>query len=436
MRQRRRFCRATVLLDQLENRCLMSGATQPPSGGYTPAEITAAYGLNAINFTSAGGSTVKGNGAGETIALIEEYHDPYIRADLSTFDKEYDLPNPSLTVVNQAGSATNNSWALEESMDVEWAHAIAPAAKILVVEAAPSNSQTKELQNQLNAENTARKVAGVVTISMSWGFAEMPDESSYDSYFTTPAGHTGITFIASSGDYGFSWYPSASPNVLSVGGTSLFLTSSGTYQSETAWFWSGGGYSPFEPEPSYQSSVQMTGQRSTPDVSFDANSSTGVEIYETSPRTRKGSWQVYGGTSLGAPAWAGIIAIVNQGRALAGKGSLDGPTQTLPALYNLPKSDFKSVTPNDGILGSGGLSSVLGDLFGPNSYGATANTATGLGSPNGPALIAGLVASTVGTKPTVSAGNSLIGGTRTAKHATKAKRHADRFSHHETQNLR
>jgi subtilase family serine protease len=398
---------ASVLVDQLEDRCLMSRLGRPQVGGYTPAEITAAYGLNAITFTSAARRTIKGNGAGETIALIEEYHDPRIRSDLHAFDRTYDLPDPSLTVLDQAGSRTNNSWALEESMDVEWAHAIAPGAKILVVEAAPANSQTSELESQLNAVNTARKMAGVVVISMSWGFAEMPNESVYDSYFTTPAGHAGVTFVASSGDYGFSWYPSASPNVLSVGGTSLFLTNSGTYQSETAWFWSGGGYSPFEPEPGDQSSVQMTGERSTPDVSFDANSTTGVAIYETPPRSGKGSWHVYGGTSLGAPVWAGIIAIVDQGRALTGKGSLDGPSQTLPALYALPKSDFKPVTPNDGFLDSGGLSSLLGDLFGTGSHGATANIATGLGSPNGPSLVADLVASEIGTVPVVRNGRHL-----------------------------
>ena len=382
MQNCRRARRALPLLDPLDDRCLLSG--------YTPAQITSAYGLNAITFTSSSGSTIKGDGSGQTIALIEEYHDPNIRSDLKTFDSKYNLPDPSLTVVNQAGNQTNSSWALEESMDVEYAHAIAPGARILVVEAAPSNSQTQELQNQLNAVNTARNTAGVVAISMSWGYNEMPNEASYDKYFATPRGHTGITFIASSGDFGSSEYPAASPNVLSVGGTSLYLTSSGSYQSETAWFYSGGSYSPYEPEPSYQRSVQTTGQRSTPDVAFDADQSTGVEVYDTSPRSGKGSWQVYAGTSLGAPAWAGIIAIVDQGRALAGKGSLDGPTQTLPALYALPASDFHSVSPVSPV---GGLSSWLSYLFGSSYNGATANIATGLGSPNGQSLIPDLVAS-------------------------------------------
>ena len=391
MEDYRRSRRAMLLLDQLDDRCLLSA--------YTPAQITGAYSLNAITFTSSSGSTIRGDGAGQTIALIEEYHDPNLQSDLKTFDSTYHLPDASLRVVNQAGDQTNNSWALEESMDVEYAHAIAPAARILVVEAAPARSQTKELQSQLDAVNTARHETGVVAISMSWGYNEVSNEASYDRYFTTPAGHSGITFIASSGDLGYAEYPSTSPNVLSVGGTSLSLSSSGSYQSETAWFFSGGAYSAHEPEPGYQRSVQTTGQRSTPDVAFDGAPGTGVEVYETPPHSRRGSWQVTAGTSLGAPAWAGIMAIVDQGRALAGEGSLDGPTQTLPDLYALPSSDFHNVSPSPLL---GGLSSVLGFLFGPGSAGATANTETGLGSPNGPSLIAGLVASTT-TSPTTSA---------------------------------
>jgi hypothetical protein len=399
MRNKRRTRRASPLVDQLHERCLLSAYGQPAIAGYTPAELASAFGLNAITFTSPSGGNVQGNGKGETIALIEEYHDPKLRSDLNTFDRTFHLPAASLTVIDQAGSQTDNGWALEESMDVEWVHAIAPGARILVVEAAPSNFQTSELQNQLYAENTARNMPGVVAISMSWGFMEMSNESSYDSYFTTPPGHAGITFIASSGDYGFSWYPAASPNVLSVGGSSLSVSTSGGYQSETAWFWSGGGYSPYEPEPAYQQAVQTTGQRSTPDVAFDGDTSTGVAVYETSAHSRKGSWQVSGGTSLGAPVWAGLIAIVDQGRALAGRGSLDGPTQTLPALYALPARDFHAVSPFEWFLGSGGPSGLLRDLFGPWSTGATANIATGLGSPNGPSLITDLVASTTAANP-------------------------------------
>src|SRR5581483_6770730 len=105
-----------------------------------------------------------------------------------------------------------------------------------------------------------------------------------------------------------------------------------------------GGSSPFEPEPGYQAKSQASGHRSTPDVAFLGDPNTGVAVYESPPRGGTGSWITEGGTSLGTPAWAAIIAIVDQGRALAGKGSLDGPTQTLPALYSLPSTDFDAIS--------------------------------------------------------------------------------------------
>jgi subtilase family serine protease len=434
MRNRRRGPRCRPLLDELDDRCLLSVFSPYQPGGYTPAQIAAAYDLNDISFTSKTGATVTGNGSGETIALIEMYHDPNIQSDLATFDAKYGLPTPSLTVVDQAGSQTDSGWALEESMDVEWAHAIAPGANILVVEAAPSYSQTQELQNLLNAVNTARNTAGVVAVSMSWGFNEIANESSYDSYFTTPSGHQGVTFIAASGDSGFVEYPSVSPNVLAVGGTTLNLTGSGTYSSETAWVDTGGGYSAFEQEPSYQGGVQTSGARSTPDVAFDADPNSGVMVYSTAPGARAGSWQVVGGTSLGSPAWAGIIAIVDQGRAVAGLGSLDGATQTLPALYAAASSDFNSVAsaptlggfsfggfnPFGGFAGNsqvsssywGGFGLGIGLSFGPtSSSGETANTSTGLGTPKGASLISDLVASTLTKAVTFIGGSSTGTGT-------------------------
>jgi len=354
--------------DRLDDRCLLSGLS--------PALVTAAYGLNAITFKSSNGSAIKGDGAGETIAVIEAYHDPYIASDLQTFDKTFGLPDPSLTVINQAGDLYNDGWALEESLDVEWAHALAPGANILVVEAP---SQT--LEGLVSAVNTARGTPGVIAISMSWGFNEFRNESSFNSTFTTPNGHTGITFLAASGDSGSvggpEW-PSVAPTVVAVGGTTLYLGNSGQYLAETPWVGSSGGYSRYEAEPSYQRSVQETGKRSTPDVAFDGDPNTGVLVYETSAETRFGSWEVVGGTSLGTPAWAAIIAIVDQGRALAGEASLDGATQTLPALYALPSTDFNAI-----------ISFTRRSRV---SSAATANTATGRGTPIGQALVAGLEA--------------------------------------------
>ncbi len=366
-RRRRRDLRPAW--DRLDDRCLLSGLT--------PAQVTSAYGLNAVAFTSSNGSTANGNGTGETIALIEAFHDPNITSDLHTFDQAYGLPNPNLTVDNLAGNQSDDGWALEESLDVEWAHAVAPAANILVVEA---SSQT--LKGLITAVNMARNTPGVVAISMSWGFNEFRQEAAYNSTFTTPAGHTGITFLAASGDsgaqFGAEW-PAAAPSVVAVGGTSLYVDSSGHYQSESAWVGSSGGYSKYEGEPAYQRSIQNSGKRSSPDVSFDGDPDTGVSVYQTSLQTGIGSWQVVGGTSLGTPAWAGIVAIVDQGRAVEGQGSLNGATQTLPTLYALPSRDFHQVS----------SFTRRGKLF----ANATVNTATGRGTPIGPALIFGLVTS-------------------------------------------
>ena len=128
MRKRRRRD-LRPLWDTLDDRCLPSG--------YTPAQITSAYGLNGITFNSSSGTKVAADGSGQTIALVEMYSDPNIQAALNVFDAEFNLPNTTLNVINQAGAQTDTGWAEEESLDVEWAHAMAPGAKIDVIEAAP-----------------------------------------------------------------------------------------------------------------------------------------------------------------------------------------------------------------------------------------------------------------------------------------------------------
>lgn len=394
-------------LDQLDRRCLLSTLA-----GLTPSQLTSAYGLSGITFSTPAGQSVQGNGAGQTIALIDMYHDPNLASDLHTFDQQFGLPDPALNVINQAGNQVDNSWGQEESLDVEVAHAVAPAARIVVVEAAPGITNNQMFQNLMTAVQTASQTPGVSVVSMSWGFNEFPGETQYDSYFTTP----GITYIAASGDTASVEYPAASPDVLSVGGTTLNLGASGSYASESAWYDSGGGYSLYEAEPSYQMSVQTSGLRSTPDVAFDGDPNTGLQVFftpasgPTSGQWAKpqGSWATFGGTSLGAPAWAGLIAIVDQGRLLTGSPSLTGSEQTLPSLYSLAASGYHAVAPTTitspwtggGFAGWGGF----GDWSGYDGWnglgntstttsGGSANTQTGLGTPVGPALIHALVAS-------------------------------------------
>ena len=387
--------RLTPALDPLEERRLLSGLS--------PGQIANAYGLSGLAFLSSSGQKVTATGAGETIALIEAYHDPTVASDLHQFDLAFHLPDPSLQVVDLAGTKDNAAWSGEEALDVEWAHALAPAANIVVVEAASQN-----LNDLMNAVLSARNLPAVSVISMSWGFSEMPSETNYDSFFTTPAGHQGITFIAASGDSGTIEYPSSSPNVVAVGGTTLTLSPSGGYGGETAWYASGGGFSLYEAEPTYQAGVQTTGRRSTPDVAFNADPATGVAVYQTV--NGQGQWQTVGGTSVGAPSWAAFIALVDQARAAAGRGSLDGPTQTLPALYAAPASAFHSVGSHGGLGGfplgaidpygeGGGWAGLFNPFGGTVTSSSTVNTATGLGSPVGATLFADLAATTVVTPP-------------------------------------
>ncbi len=221
----------------------------------------------------------------------------------------------------------------------QWAHAIAPGAHILLVQ-----SYNSSLSSLMSAVDYARKQSGVVAISLSWGGTETSTQTTYDKYLTTPTGHTGITFVAASGDTGaVPLYPSVSSNVVSVGGTTLSLSGS-DYLSESGWSGSGGGVSKYIAKPSFQATVtQSSTKRTTPDVAYDANPASGVYVYFTGSGATTGSWLTVGGTSAGAPQWAALVAIVGQGRSLSGKAPLNGKTELLPALYNLPATDFHDV---------------------------------------------------------------------------------------------
>lgn len=363
-----------------------AGSSGPPSAAFTPTQIANAYGINQITFSN---GSIVGNGAGQTIALIDAYNDPNIKTDLATFDSAFNLPAPpNFTVEGQTGtsqlpsnptpstseSSDPNDWSLEISLDVEWAHAIAPDANILLVEANSSS-----LTDLFTAASTAAHTSGVVVVSMSFGAGESAGELSDDSTFTTPSGHLGgsattggtliaggVTFVSSAGDAGTpGGYPAYSPNVLSVGGTSLTLNGSGGYGSETVWNdgeqdgqieATGGGISTEESEPNYQDAVVPASDsnqglnRAMPDVAFDADPNTGVGVvdsydyYSGDSFGSSGSWIEVGGTSFGSPSWAALVAIADQGRAIDGLGSLDGASQTLPEIYTMPATDFHDIT--------------------------------------------------------------------------------------------
>src|SRR5262249_2849969 len=169
---------------------------------------------------------------------------------------------------------------------------------------------------------------------MSFGFQEWASEYYLDNMFTTPSGHQGVSFIASAGDFGgnYTEYPGMSPNVLSVGGTTLPPDAVGNpvRAQEYAWNLGGGGISYVEAEPSYQSGVQSTGFRTGPDLAYDADQSTGVAVYDTlyaNAHTPGKPWLKIGGTSMGAPQISSLVAIVNQLRVAQREPTLDGPNQ-------------------------------------------------------------------------------------------------------------
>ncbi|MGD0644661.1 MAG: S53 family peptidase [Candidatus Bathyarchaeia archaeon] len=267
-------------------------ATPEALSGLTPSQIKAAYRLPASG------------GAGTTIAIVDAFDDPTVVNDLNVFSRQFGLTPVNFTERKTSAVDSSGGWELEESLDVEWAHAIAPNATILLVEA-PSAFTT----DLMSAVSYATSQPNVVAVSMSWGTPEFSTETSYDPYFAK----SGITFFASSGDSGAGViYPSSSPNVVGVGGTTLNLNSDGSFASETAWSGSGGGVSAYEKEPSYQQTygVQGTnGYRGVPDVSYNADPNTGVLVYDTTPYQGSTGWWIVGGTSAGAPQWAAIQAL-------------------------------------------------------------------------------------------------------------------------------
>jgi hypothetical protein len=359
-----------------------------PSSTFTPTQIRHAYGFDRVVLQSASNSAITGDGAGQTIALIDAFDDPNIASDLAVFDNMYSLvPPPSFTKVDQTGGTNypqpSAFWAGETALDVEYAHAVAPGANILLVEA------TDNLPQNLTAAVQYAASHGATVVSMSFGSNELSSETAEDSTYTSP----GVTYLAATGDDGApGGYPAFSPDVVAVGGTSLVLDSSGNYSSESGWSGSGGGISRYEAQPAYQKGVvtQSTSKRTIPDVSFEADSDPGVFEYDTFGGT---GLEPTGGTSLACPIMAGLTAIIDQGRSYVSGQSSYSSTDFLTALYQLPRSDFHDIT-----TGNNGYAAGPGyDLV------------TGRGTPLVGPLVADLIGSSPGTTLSASAATSVYG---------------------------
>jgi subtilase family serine protease len=329
---------------------------------YGPADIRKAYGLDPLidaGFT----------GAGETIVLIESFGSPTIKADLAQFDSDFGLPDPpALTVLAPLGpippldttQPDQVSWAFETTLDVEWAHSMAPGAAIVVLESPVDETQgVQGLPEFLELEKYALEHHLGKIISQSWAATEntlFPEAAGpqgprviadYTAFYTRAALEN-VTVLASAGDGGSqnaatysealgaptSFYtfptvnfPSSSPLVTAVGGTTLHLDASDNYQFETVWNDSsnnagagGGGVSQIFRIPDYQRFAlspqtrhQLSGHRGIPDISYNADDfNSAILVYLSFLGPTNAGYYLIGGTSEGAPQWAGIVADLNQ----------------------------------------------------------------------------------------------------------------------------
>lgn len=289
------------------------------------------------------------HGGDGTIAIVVANHYPTALKDFNKFSRTFGLPrerssdatlssNKVFQVVYSTGvqpGTVDPTWILEAAIDIQWAHAMAPHAKIVLVEAPTAFI----LSSLLPAVDVASNLPNVKQVSMSWAIMEQVAEATQDFHFTTP----GVVYVAASGDAGGQTvYPSCSPNVVSAGGTTINRDSNNRFLSETGWSGSGGGPSLYEPVPSYQSSIPFVSakvgtQRGTPDFSFDGDPASGVAIY-----TSLNGWEVAGGTSVSAPSLAGII---NLAHSITGFSPIN-TQEELTMIYNkqTKSSRFRDIT--------------------------------------------------------------------------------------------
>ena len=305
-----------------------SPAELPPFTGYayeTPASLGCVYGLTSyVQGCNPNATTQNPSGGSQTIAIVDAFEDPNAPVDLEYFSQAFGLPYSAskFQVVyangNQPPEDPTGGWELEESLDIEYAHAMAPNAMIYLVEA-NSNLNSDLYAAVQTASNLVacgktttcpQGSKGKGEVSMSFITAEFADELSYDSIFTTP----NVVYIAAAGDASGVGYPCASPNVVCAGGTTNSRSlENGNLIAQIAWSEAGGGISAYERIPSYQAknpfiANQLDGYRGVPDISANSNPTTGVWVWDTFPYNgAPGGWYTTGGTSAATPILAGII---------------------------------------------------------------------------------------------------------------------------------
>lgn len=402
--------------------------TATSSVTYSPAQVRAAYGLPTLpsSYANLSAAQLAQYGAGQTVYIIDANDDQQIAGELGAFSQLFGLPAcgtnslassaqlplaaPSgnscdfYKVYSNAGGTISNTapafdanWAVEIALDVQWVHAIAPLARIVLIETPDASfaslSGGIQLANQM----------GPGVVSMSFGGAEGSYVLAADSLFQAPH----MSYFAATGDNGeaVSW-PSVSPYVVGVGGTTLTYTGTGS-RTEVTWSGTGGGVSAYEPTPIYQNSsvpgMQSYGKRVVADVAFNANPNSGQYVAVISNQTTctfcQVSWVTAGGTSLATPQWAGIAAVVNAMRVNTGAAMLGDPHAFL---YNQIAATTTSYAANlyDVKTGTDGSCTVCSAKTG-------FDIPTGLGTPNTASLITTLTGLKTASAPVVSGGISV-----------------------------
>ena len=302
-------------------------------------------------------------GAGQTVAIVDAYDDPYAESELATYRAQFGLPpcttaNGCFSKVNQNGATSplptaNSGWAVEIALDLAMVSAVCPSCNILLVEA--NSNSWSDLGTAVNAAAALAPSA----ISNSWGGSESSTVTASDAQYFN---HPGILITVSSGDYGYGVeYPASSKYVLGVGGTSLVASTSSRGWAETTWDGAGSGCSAYIDKPSTQTDPGC-GKRTVADVSAVADPDTGVAVYSS----YEGGWIVVGGTSAASPIVAAIFAAA--GKAVVGT--------TFP--YTHPGAFYDVTSGSNGSCSPAYLCTAQVGFDGP----------TGWGTPNGQLIAA------------------------------------------------
>ena len=370
-----------------------------PAQCFGPAQIRAAYGIDKVNAT----------GAGRTIVIVDAFQSPTIQHDLDLFDQVFELPAATVNIVAPDGltpfdqnNANQVGWAGEISLDVEWAHAVAPGAKITLVLAKSNDDADILSATQFAVDHNLGDV-----ISQSFGEAEQcvdPAIERAQHRMFAKATLKGITLLASSGDQGAAQpscdgstfikaasSPASDPFVTGVGGTLLDADGlTGAYHSETTWnepefeAATGGGFSINYPTPIFQKQLHMR-SRGVPDVAYNAGINTGVLTVWSTSGQGPNLLFIFGGTSAGSPQWAGLTALAAQLRH-ARVGYLNPQVYALSLAKPVYRALFHDITTGDNSFTGEGDNGVTVSIPGfPAARGW--DPATGIGTPKANRLV-------------------------------------------------